>query len=633
MNPRIYVGTLDEATFTMSATENASFPLANLSTYFATDLWKSSAATNGQTLKIDFGSARPRNFCIIEGHNFSGMTTVLLQAADDSAYSVNLTTVVTSLVGSANSPLKFEWATAVSKRYWRVLFTDCNSLTPQLGQIFIDQKVDFTQSFDFGFRPKNEDFESVVTKTALSGLVRSAKTFSGRLKFEMGWNNVNNTTLELLRWWMQKVQGGFAPFWYYDELDYPFYVRCGKNFNPATINAYKVNSIATIQMETVSVGQNPYTMQTAAMAVDLDGSTEYASKTSPLNLDMNGAEICTNIGFETNLIGWTSEGNHTGTRITSDFHGGVACAEIVATGAGTPFTNDFRFALPAGTDLTGKKFTLEVWAKSVSGNTSMTMRVNGYSVGYQQTQTITGSWVKYVFNGEFAAGVVGTSGHILFYIAGAGTFRTDDVSITVAHDFTVLMQVKSAWNVASSNDGLALSNSIFSLGLGYQTKNVRFSIGGGMDVNYGAVVNDSEWHLIGVACNRTVGAYLIRDGVMGSVEAGLVLGGKLSGITTQYVGRYAGMTNPFPGQIGEIQIVRGYAMTAAQIDNIYNTTGILKAYDSVNFPGAEVVAHYRWKGTSDTEFLKDETGYNNLTGTNVTQVLDQAIGTYRIAEL
>lgn len=626
MNPRIYVGALEEAVYTMSETENASFPLANLSTYIPTELWKSSAATNGQTLKIDFGAARPRNFCILHGHNFGGMTTVSLQAADDSGYASGLVTVVSSLVHPL-SVVKFEFD-PVNKRYWRILFTDCNAVIPELGQIFIDQKIDFVQHYDWGFRPRNEDFESVVTRPTINGIMRSARTYSGRMRYGFGWKKINNRTLEDIRWWLQKVQGGFAPFYFYDHNDERYYVRNTKNYSPASVAAFKVNDSAFFEVETLDVNQVPYTQQTNPMAVDLDGSTEYCSKSSPVNLDMNGSEQIINTGFDVNLDNWASQGNHSGLRITSDSQSGIACMEVTATGPGDSSANRVYGTVTPETTNT-KKYTIEFWAKSVSGSTSLNIFLGGAS----QTFALTTSWAKYVLN---TASSNGGSG-LVFYLSASGVFRLDVVSVSEAYDFTVLAWVKRSIAVDDAERIIHRRNATTGTGffLRVETSPLKYSFYLQSAVQTAEAYSQNApnvvglWVLLAATVNRMGSLILFTNGVAGT-PIGISNIGNLRDSASLNIGTGDGTF--WTGQIGELQIIRGYAMTAAQVLDIYQQ-GIRKSYDQKQYPGATVVAHYRWRGTSDTEFLKDETGWNNLTGTGITQPNNQIIADYPIIEL
>jgi hypothetical protein len=627
MNPRFYTGSLDEATYTASLAADAGFPLDNLKSYNPADLWKSSANTNNQTLNIDFGLARPRNFCIIHNHNFSGMTTVVLEAADDSGYTTNLTTVVAQLV-TPLTPAKFEFS-PVNKRYWRIKFTNTNTVIPQLGQVFIDQKVEFAQTYNFGYKPKNEDFIT-TGRRAISGLRRSSQVHAGILRYDIKFSNVTGRFLEDYRWFIQKVRGTMFPYYFYDHDDAVFYMMLGNDFNPAEVKAYKIGDTVEIPQESQGVAQNPYTQQTNPMAVDLDGSTEYCRKSSPQNLDMNGAEKTTNGTFESNYSSWTNQGNHVGSRVLTDFYSGVACAEIVASGAGSVFTGNRVYGGCSAAE-TGKNHVIEFWAKSVSGNTSLEVGI----LSSARPFTITTSWAKYVWN--ISGTTIAGGDALIFALGGAGTFRIDDVSITQAFNSTILVWFKTtATNIMT----------IFDLGDNTTTKYIRLAIndpstGKLSGVLYDGVnqplatstlatYNDGSSHLATLTVDRTGNIILYIDGIVQATAVNTA--GHIVPINLILSVGIVATVQHFNGQIGELQIVRGYAMTAAQIADIY-AKGIPKSYDQTQFPGATVVAHYKWRGVSDADFLKDETGYNNLTGTNVTQVLDQVIGSYQCIDL
>src|SRR5262245_58995641 len=97
--PKIYYTRLSDYTITMSLSENASFPMSNLKTWYEDDQWKSSANTNGQSLSIDFGSAVSRDSLVLANTNIflmGGAGVVLLQADDNSGFS-SPTTVIANL--------------------------------------------------------------------------------------------------------------------------------------------------------------------------------------------------------------------------------------------------------------------------------------------------------------------------------------------------------------------------------------------------------------------------------------------------------------------------------------------------------------------------------------------------------
>ena len=160
--------------------------------------------------------------------------------------------------------------------------------------------------------------------------------------------------------------------------------------------------------------------------VSLDGSTESAAVTPYYMTTGLGDELCLNTGFETNTSGWSVTGTGTITRITSDFHSGVASAECVTDGT----SNTILLSTPGSSYATVVNITqrLTFWAKTVSGsavlnigNSYTLVRVNGVLAS---TITLTSSWVYYdceILNVGFSTGMN-------FYTTSSGTFRIDDAS-------------------------------------------------------------------------------------------------------------------------------------------------------------------------------------------------------------
>ena len=243
-NPRFYIGQLDLATHTMSEAENATYPLANLKSYFSTDEWRSSTTAINQSLKVDFGSAKECDYCIIENHNFAslGADAVKLQAADDDAFSVNLETVDATLA-SLGSPGKVEF-TAVTKRYWRILFEKASgalSAAPQLGQLFINKKLECI-SYDFPYRAGNPEFETFSSRN-LNGERQGHQNYVGRTVFEFRFSLQSDAFKSEWRRVQQGGRGRMCPFYYYDPADADWYVSLGQDRNP--VRTRQVNNQET----------------------------------------------------------------------------------------------------------------------------------------------------------------------------------------------------------------------------------------------------------------------------------------------------------------------------------------------------------------------------------------------------
>lgn len=101
--------------------------------------------------------------------------------------------------------------------------------------------------------------------------------------------------------------------------------------------------------------------------IDLDGSSEYAYKSSPSNLDLNGAERITaqtNRDFETSVGDWAGNGNHSIIQSNEDKKAGTYSGKITASGAGDGTTNYISLAQDKFTELIdGEKYTVEMWVR------------------------------------------------------------------------------------------------------------------------------------------------------------------------------------------------------------------------------------------------------------------------------
>lgn len=122
--------------------------------------------------------------------------------------------------------------------------------------------------------------------------------------------------------------------------------------------------------------------------------------------------------FEVNTTGWGTSGTGCSiARITSDKHSGTACMQVT-TVAGNGYT---VLTVPS-IQSRGCKITL--WAKSISGNTSLGVSASGD--GDVPRQTITTSWAQYTFY----------SNAITWYGVNVGTAQGLD-SVFLVDDVTV----------------------------------------------------------------------------------------------------------------------------------------------------------------------------------------------------
>lgn len=247
-NPRFYPGELASNVYTMSLTENPTYPLSNLSTYIPTDQWSSSAATNGQTLKSDSGSAKAMDTIILHNHNLNLMPAVSLQvdAADDPAFP-NPVNVVADLSATLTGNIdKVEFA-AVTKRYRRILFTNTGSVIPAIGQLFLSSTFDVGQPYDAPFEGGNDEYET-AQKTSLSGVDRASQNFGGKTIFKIAFS-LGGVTFKT-NWiaFHNKVRGRFCPFYFADVDDAIRLVKFTQDYNPAETIRYQLNNVQTVTL-------------------------------------------------------------------------------------------------------------------------------------------------------------------------------------------------------------------------------------------------------------------------------------------------------------------------------------------------------------------------------------------------
>lgn len=257
-NPRFYAGELDACTFTMSATEDASFPLSNLHSYVPADLWKSSATTSYQTLKVDLGSALYRDTIIVEGHNFPSLDPIdhiyLQYDTNDNSSFANPVNAVD--IRTASGRTKFSFS-PVTKRYWRLYFDnggDVLEAKPEIGNLFICREVDAGFTYVYPYAEKNEGTPSTLRRS-VSGFARSARTYGAITKWKITFDVMSDTFRTAWLRFHQKVIGQ-TPFYYYDCDDYGWYVFLANEVELETFG-YQLNRTTVLEMESQSAGVNP----------------------------------------------------------------------------------------------------------------------------------------------------------------------------------------------------------------------------------------------------------------------------------------------------------------------------------------------------------------------------------------
>jgi hypothetical protein len=245
-NPVFYAADHSGTTFTMSLSENTSFPLSNLHTNLAAMLWKSSANTNSQTLKIDLGSAKACDFIGIGAYNWDTMTTVSFQYAttDDGNFSDPQT--VTSAFFGVSAPFIHAF-NSVTKRYWRIIFTNTNSLIPQCGLLYLGLKMAMPYNYNMDVDKNNKQF-TTDSKSSLDGTLRTTKQIDGRKRIEASFTLVDDTTATAWQTLLDKIQGKLNPFFFVDDASVIHIMHFEEDYIPVQCVRANVNDIVRLKM-------------------------------------------------------------------------------------------------------------------------------------------------------------------------------------------------------------------------------------------------------------------------------------------------------------------------------------------------------------------------------------------------
>ncbi len=376
-------------------------------------------------------------------------------------------------------------------------------------------------------------------------------------------------------------------------------------------------------------------------ATDFDGSTEYCSKTSPINLDLSGTERVTTLtdrNFETSIGNWTATGTYTITRSDSQKYSGNYAGRIVVVGNGDSTTNYIELATSNYTALVNReKYTRENWYYPSVVCTSWV------KIGSTVTSKVLSatSWQKAVSNFQVTSSTQINQPVRIWFTGITGTQRVwiDDYSITQSFDYLINCWVNLSGYVSHGsiyNSIFGYGNPVLNAGIGYSisylndNKLTIFLNSGSSQI---AATSTSTfilntWLLLQFYINRTGNAILYQNGEL-LKSTSIISLGKITG-QDLYIGSDAASSiRSMKGIIGKVQITRFTDITQSNV----SAPTLLSAYRN-GIPrvwvggGAQVSLITNWKGTTDASMLYDWSGTgNNLTGTNITTA-DQVTGSY-----
>lgn len=235
---------------------NSSYPTSNLKDGYPDTLSKSNSTGSDQYLLIDFGAAVSCNAIAIEGQNFIEVdpdTSILLQynTNDDTNWADAVTALVIQSNGSYSNDAQFNTFSAVSKRYWRIVYASSCAVAPQFGSVFLGTALEFEDPAENPSIQAMPSHESVVEMVSLDGRSRSAGTTGGRLNWEMEFKLQSDTFATAWSAFLLIVNNNLMPFYFTDYNGDVWCVKFGNNYNPAQKRRYNQNDVVRFPLKTV----------------------------------------------------------------------------------------------------------------------------------------------------------------------------------------------------------------------------------------------------------------------------------------------------------------------------------------------------------------------------------------------
>ena len=335
----------------------------------------------------------------------------------------------------------------------------------------------------------------------------------------------------------------------------------------------------TMQAQLLDVFSKPKIVNTTWYSLDLDGSTEYASKTSPLGLDLNSANYLSgdNTAFTTTVGDWVDNGDVSSSIASSSL-------QMVASGATSSDYISLAQTYLSSSWVDGLNYTIQLSAKSAASS-GFTVYVGTHLVAtFTTTTSAVIKAITFTYDNSWGT-------EIRIYPLVADTYTFDNVDVSEAYDLSIEGWFKT--NNKSLRQGLFdFSDGKYYLGL--RSGVLRFTVWDSpSSFNiYGDAPVDSVWTQFKLKHNRASG--FVSTGYTNYTDSTSLAGYKPPSISKFSIG-VESVTNYFNGQIGKITITRTNGLGEVTGTSIYD-----------------------WSGDAST-FLKDKgTLGNDLTGTNIT---------------
>jgi hypothetical protein len=340
--------------------------------------------------------------------------------------------------------------------------------------------------------------------------------------------------------------------------------------------------------------------------VALNGSSQYGTRSNPVNLALNGPNVLGNGTFDAGITGWNALANATLTHETGIKRTGAGSLKCAYNGTANP-----SFYADIISDATTNKQTAVIWLYAPAANVSKTVifriidQTTGTIIGSASTTLTADTWTGIVLNGQLPGTQTGISVRVIHSTSSAGdVLYADDAYLGQAYDAIVLTgfqtsditTLKTIFSTKINQGGATLGYRIY-----FNSGVLRLNAGDGVGApiaSSSAILSANTKIFISAVFNKSGNMVGGVNGVDVSSFAMTTLG-NISGLTQLTVGADGAGSNSLNGYQYPTQLIifqNGLPSDngASIIADAYNRFRSSKPYKTA-YPGGTVVASYDWR--------------------------------------
>lgn len=241
---------VEDATITMSTSENSSYPMANLKDRNPNHLWKGGSTAQNQTITFDCGSARTVDTVVVDGVNFLACAADIGIQWRSSTDNVTFTTRG-SFAAATNTKEKLE-ISSLAARYWQIKFTGTAALgaIPQIGNIAFGTRVEL---FPYNNGAKLSDAHATKTRVSINGTKYMVQSYKGFKRWSLKWTLLTDTERNNILAMNRSVRGKYFPFYFCDFDDSINLVQFMNDEQQIELTRYNQNNTQDIGIEAFPV--------------------------------------------------------------------------------------------------------------------------------------------------------------------------------------------------------------------------------------------------------------------------------------------------------------------------------------------------------------------------------------------